>query len=63
MSLRLRLAVLAGVTLLGLAGCEKPLGPDATPEQLAIACDNGDLDACSRAAHLRSSAYEASVTQ
>ncbi len=63
MSRQLRRAALAGAVLLALAACEKPLGPDATPEQLAIACDNGDLDACSRAAHLRSSAYEASVTQ
>ncbi|MCF1708344.1 hypothetical protein L0V05_05870 [Tabrizicola sp. J26] len=59
----LRFGCLAAVGALCLAACDKPLGPDATPEQLAIACDNGDLDACSRAAHLRSSAYEASVTQ
>ena len=63
MTASLRIAALVAIASLGLAACDKPLGPDATPEQLAVACDNGDLDACSRAAHLRSSAYEASVTQ
>lgn len=58
-----RVATFVGLATVGLSACDKPLGPDATPDQLALACDNGDLDACSRAAHLRSSAYEASVTQ
>ncbi len=43
-----------------LAGCEPaPLPEDATPEQLAAACDAMDLDACSRAAQLRRSQYDA----
>jgi hypothetical protein len=48
--------------LLVLSGCAKPVaGPDASPAELAAACDRGDLDACSRAAHARSDAYEAAM--
>jgi hypothetical protein len=53
------------VALLALAGCAEepaPLGPDATPEELALACDQMDLDACSRAAHLRSQQYQDAMT-
>jgi hypothetical protein len=54
---------LALLGLLVLAGCvePEPLGPDATPDQLADACDAGDLDACARAARLRSDGYEAAM--
>ena len=57
--------VAAVVLVLLLAGCDDPaapLGPDATPEELALACDQMDLDACSRAAHLRSAQYQDAMT-
>jgi hypothetical protein len=46
-----------------LAGCAgtAPLGPDATPEQVAQACDGGDLDACLQAARLRNASYESAM--
>jgi len=45
-----------------LAGCaEAPLGPDATPDQVAQACDGGDLDACLQAARLRNASYESAM--
>ena len=52
--------VFAVLTFGLLGGCNdpEPLGPDATPEQLGIACEAMDLDACSRAAHLRSAQYD-----
>jgi hypothetical protein len=58
----MKATAVCGLLALGLlAGCDdtQPLGPDATPEELAAACDAMDLDACSRAAHMRDSQYEA----
>ena len=53
-------AVLVALAL--LAGCaEAPLGPDATPEQVAQACDDGDLDACAMAARQRNASYESAM--
>jgi hypothetical protein len=51
------------VALVLLAGCAgtAPLGPDATPEQVAQACDGGDLDACLQAARLRDASYESAM--
>jgi hypothetical protein len=57
----MRVRIAGAFLLLGLlAACNdpKPLGPDATPAELAAACDAMDLDACSRAAHLRDSQYQ-----
>ena len=53
----------AGLLALALlAGCaEAPLGPDATPEQVAQACDDGDLDACATAARQRNASYESAM--
>lgn len=54
----MRVALCLALGLLG--GCEPaPLGEDATPEQLAAACEAMDLDACSRAAQLRRAQYDA----
>jgi hypothetical protein len=48
--------------MLALSSCAKQVaGPDAGPAELAAACDQGDLDACSRAAHARSDAYVAAM--
>lgn len=56
---------LLGVLCLAVAlsGCDKPepLGPDAPLDALNAACEAGDLDACSAAAHQRSSQYEAAM--
>ena len=50
------------VALALLAGCaEAPLGADATPEQVALACDDGDLDACAMAARQRNASYESAM--
>jgi hypothetical protein len=51
------------VALALLAGCAgtAPLGPDATPEQVAQACDDGDLDACAMAARQRNASYESAM--
>ena len=50
------------VALALLAGCaEAPLGPDATPEEVAQACDDGDLDACAMAARQRNASYESAM--
>ncbi len=48
---------------IGLVGCAEPdpLGSDATAAQLFDACEADDLDACSRAAHLRSNQYAIAV--
>lgn len=55
-------AVLLGAAIV-VGGCSKPepLGPDATAEELHDACEAGDLDACSLAAHRRSDQYEAAM--
>lgn len=58
-------AILLAASLAMLTGCApdpEPLGPDATPQELALACDEMDLDACSRAAHLRSQQYQDAMT-
>ncbi len=58
-------AILVAASLALLTGCAadpEPLGPDATPQELAEACDAMDLDACSRAAHLRSQQYQDAMT-
>lgn len=47
-----------------LAGCAPgpgPVGPGSTPEEIALACDAGDLDACMMAARARSQGYEAAM--
>jgi hypothetical protein len=56
--------ILVAASLAMLTGCAdpEPLGPDATPQELAEACDAMDLDACSRAAHLRSQIYQDAMT-
>lgn len=58
--MRLVIGVWLVVVLTGCGGPE-PLGPDATAPELAAACDAGDLDACSRAAHMRADGYEAAM--
>lgn len=55
-----RAGLLGLVLLAGCAGTA-PLGPDATPEQLALACDGGDLDACALAARQRNASYESAM--
>ena len=55
-----RAGILALALLAGCAGTA-PLGPDATPEQVAQACDGGDLDACLQAARLRDASYESAM--
>jgi hypothetical protein len=50
------------VLLLLLAGCgPAPVGPDSSPEEIALACDAGDLDACMMAARTRNQGYEAAM--
>jgi hypothetical protein len=46
------------LALTPLAGCaEASPGPDATPKQVAQACDDGDPDACLQAARMRNASY------
>jgi hypothetical protein len=53
---------LMAAAMVALAGCKPPPpGPDASPAEVAAACDAGDLDACARAARQRSSQYEAAM--
>lgn len=56
-------ATLLAIAACALWGCTKPepVGPDATAEELHNACEAGDLDACSIAAHRRSDQYEAAM--
>jgi hypothetical protein len=61
----MRGVILAAASIAMLTGCApdpEPLGPDATPQELAEACDAMDLDACSRAAQLRSQQYQDAMT-
>ena len=55
-----RAVLVAPVLLAGGAGTA-PLGPDATPEQVAQACDGGDLDARLQAARLRNASCESAM--
>jgi hypothetical protein len=50
------------LALTPLAGCaEASPGADATPKQVAQACDDGDPDACLQAARMRNASYRSAI--
>lgn len=49
------------VAVLGGCAGPAPLAPGASPADLELACDGGDLDACATAARQRRDQYEAAM--